>query len=265
MKTLIRKTMLYKTGVEYGDYTLNHVQGCSHGCRFPCYAMQMAKRFGKVKSYEEWLEPYLVENTLDILDLELPKMKDKIKFVHMCFTTDPFMYKFPEIKKMSLKIIEKINSYNIPVEVLTKGIIPEEVIEVSSHSDNIFGITLVSLNESFRETYEPGTAPYQERLKSLKRCHDAGLKTWVSIEPYPTPNVDDLPLLELLNAISFVDYIVFGRWNYNKIISNYKECKKFYNEQSEIVEQFCFNHGIRLHIKAGTRAEKMNRSNLMLP
>ena len=22
-----RKTMLYKTGVEYGDYTMNHVQG----------------------------------------------------------------------------------------------------------------------------------------------------------------------------------------------------------------------------------------------
>ena len=24
-----RKTMLYKTGVEYGDYTMNHIQGCA--------------------------------------------------------------------------------------------------------------------------------------------------------------------------------------------------------------------------------------------
>ena len=24
-----RKTLIYKTGVEYGDYTINHVQGCS--------------------------------------------------------------------------------------------------------------------------------------------------------------------------------------------------------------------------------------------
>ena len=30
MKTIERKTMLYKTGVEYGDYTINHVQGCAH-------------------------------------------------------------------------------------------------------------------------------------------------------------------------------------------------------------------------------------------
>ena len=25
-----RKSMLYQTKVEYGDYTMNHVQGCSH-------------------------------------------------------------------------------------------------------------------------------------------------------------------------------------------------------------------------------------------
>ena len=29
-KSLTRKSLLYKTGVEYGDYTINHVQGCSH-------------------------------------------------------------------------------------------------------------------------------------------------------------------------------------------------------------------------------------------
>lgn len=255
MNTIRRKTMLYKTGVEYGDYTLNHVQGCSHGCNFPCYAMQMARRFGKVNSYEEWIKPHLVENALEILDVELPKLKNRIKFVHMCFTTDPFMYNYPEITKMTIGIIKKINSFSIPVEVLTKGIIPKEIVSVSSHKENIFGITLVSLNEEFRKIYEPGTAPYKERLDSLRMCHEAGLKTWVSIEPYPTPNVDDLPLLDLLNSISFVDYIVFGRWNYNKVVSGYNECKKFYNEQSDIVENFCLDHSIRLHIKEGTRTK----------
>ena len=63
--------MLYKTGVEYGDYTINHVQGCAHGCKFPCYAMMMAKRFGKAKTYEEWCEPKLVSNALEILDEEI--------------------------------------------------------------------------------------------------------------------------------------------------------------------------------------------------
>ncbi|MEG0314938.1 MAG: radical SAM protein [Erysipelotrichaceae bacterium] len=253
MKKIKRKTMLYKTGVEYGDYTLNHVQGCFHGCKFPCYAMQMAKRFGKIKCYEEWIEPYIVENTLELLDLELPKLSKRIKFVHMCFTTDPFMSGFPEVEEMSLSIISKINSYNIPVEILTKGILPFKLKQISNNRDNVFGITLVSLSEKFREKYEPGASLYNDRIKSLRECHDNGMKTWVSIEPYPTPNICEQSLVDLLEAISFVDYIVFGRWNYNKEVGSYKNCKVFYNEQSKIVETFCLKRGIKLHIKEGTR------------
>lgn len=48
-----RKSLMYKTDVEYGDYSLNHVLGCSHGCMYPCYAMMMAKRFGRVKLWKE--------------------------------------------------------------------------------------------------------------------------------------------------------------------------------------------------------------------
>ena len=45
-----RKSLIYKTGVEYGDYTINHIQGCSHGCKYPCYAFLLKKRFHKRKS-----------------------------------------------------------------------------------------------------------------------------------------------------------------------------------------------------------------------
>lgn len=39
--------MLYKTGVEYGDYTMNHVQGCAHGCLYPCYAYMLPNALEK--------------------------------------------------------------------------------------------------------------------------------------------------------------------------------------------------------------------------
>ena len=70
-----RKTMLYKTGVEYGDYTMNHVLGCAHGCKFTCYAYLQKQRFGQVTSYENWLEPYLVSNTLELLDKEIKELQ----------------------------------------------------------------------------------------------------------------------------------------------------------------------------------------------
>ena len=71
MKKIKRKSLLYKSGVEYADFCLNHVEGCSHGCTFPCYAFNMAKRFGKVKDYSEWIKPKLVENALELLDREM--------------------------------------------------------------------------------------------------------------------------------------------------------------------------------------------------
>ena len=245
-----RKTMLYKTGVEYGDYTMNHVQGCSHGCKYPCYAFLLKKRFGQVKTYEEWIQPYLVSNTLDLLKVELPKLKKKIKSVHLCFTTDPFMYKYDEIADMSLNAIKLINSYGIPCTVLTKGLLPMEL--ASCSKDNMYGITLISLDESYRENIEPGAAPYEQRIAALEKLHNVGCKTWVSIEPYPTPNLISQNLNKILERVSFVDKIIYGRTNYSKAITTYTEHKKFYNEQAEIVLDFCKENGKEVHIKNGT-------------
>lgn len=252
MEKIVRKSLIYKTGVEYGDYTLNHIFGCSHGCRYPCYAMMLAKRYGNIKGYEEWTKPKLVDNAIELVKQELPKIQNKAKFIHLCFTTDPFMYKNDEVINLSLKIISLINSCKIPVEVLTKGVIPCELFEDYFLKCNYFGITLVSLNENFRKSYEPGAAPINERIKSLKKCHELGYKTWVSIEPFPTPNIENVDIEKLLKKISFVDYIVFGRMNYNKLSSQYRNKKEFYNKVCEAVEVFCKKHHIRLHIKKGT-------------
>jgi len=250
VKTICRKTMLYKTGVEYGDYTMNHVLGCSHGCKYPCYAFLQKKRFGKIVTYDEWIEPCLVINTLELLDKEIPRLKEKIKSVHLCFTTDPFMYGYDDIKNMTLAAIKKINDAGIKCTVLTKGLLPIELTEFSK--DNEYGITLVSLDESYRKRIEPGASPYSQRLASLKVLHDAGFKTWVSIEPYPTPNIIEQDLNEILKAVSFTDKIIFGRTNYSKDITAFKQHRQFYNEQASIVIRFCKEAGISYHIKDGT-------------
>lgn len=245
-----RKSMLYKTGVEYGDYTMNHVLGCAHGCKYPCYAFMMKKRFGQVSSYEEWLKPYLVENTLELLDGEIPRLKHEIKSVQLCFTTDPFMYEYDEIAEMSLAAIKKLNDSGIKCTVLTKGILPISLAECSK--ENEYGITLVSLSEEFRKKMEPYSANYTDRLAALQALHDKGCQTWVSIEPYPTPNIVQQNLDELLEAVKFADYIIFGRTNYSKDVSAYIGQKEFYNQCAAKVQNFCIERNKRFHIKDGT-------------
>lgn len=250
MKSIERKSLLYKTGVEYGDYTINIAEGCAHGCKYPCYAMLLAKRFGKIKSYEEWCEPKLVANALELLDNEIPKLKGKIKSVQLCFTTDPFMYGYDEIQNMSVKCIEKLNYAGIKCTVLTKGILPQELSKLSK--ENEYGITLISLDEDFRKEMEPFSAPYNERINALKSLHDSGYKTWVSIEPYPTPNIIEQNFGKILNAVKFVDKIIFGRLNYNKMVSAYKNYKEFFNKLAQQTIDFCEENNIAYHIKEGT-------------
>ena len=113
---------------------------------------------------------------------------------------------------------------------------------------------MVSLNEDFKKKFEPYSAPFEERISSLKFLHERGLKTWVSIEPYPTPNLDPeaYNIEKLLNAIKFVDKIIFGKLNYNVESNKFESNEKFYKECAKKVIAFCKKHGIKYHIKEGT-------------
>jgi len=251
---ILRKTLLYKSGVEYADFSINHVEGCAHGCRFPCYAMMMKKRCGIIKDYKDWIQPKIVANALELLDKEIPKYKHKIKFVHLCFSTDPFMCRYPEVSDLTLKIIERLNKDNIRCVVLTKGIYPKYLIDTERYGgSNEYGITLVSLDKNFKEKFEPYSASYKDRIKSLKYLHKRGLKTWISMEPYPSSELIRQDLLKILRKISFVDKIIFGKLNYNIKYSQPKENRDFYQQCANIVIRFCKDNGIDCHIKNGTR------------
>lgn len=256
MDYIQRKSLLYKTAVEYGDYTINHVEGCSHGCLYPCYAFLMAKRFGKVKTYKEWIQPKIVNNALDLLEKEIPKYKNDIKFVQLSFTTDPFMYNHPEISKLSFEIIKKLNDNDIKCTALTKGILP---IKLSNLSDkNEFGITLITINDNYRQNIEPFASPMNKRIKSLYNLHKKGLKTWVSIEPYPTPNIINQDLNKILERLSFVDKFIFGRLNYNAKVSEYDDYKNFFNEMAQTVISFARKNNKQYYIKKGTITESIS-------
>jgi len=268
MRKIKRKSLLYKSGVEYADYCINHAEGCSHGCKFPCYAMMMKKRCGVINGYSDWIKPKIVSNALELLDKEIPKLKNKIKVVHLCFTTDPFMYEQKEICDLSLKIIEKLNKNGIRCTVLTKGIYPKELADTEKYGkNNEYAITLVSLDEKFKKGFEPGAAPYESRIKALKYLHDNGLKTWISMEPYPTPNLVVQDLNKVLNKVYFVDKIIFGKLNYNVKVTNYEDNKDFYEARANEVIDFCEQRKINYHIKYGTqkvdnkKTEKIFRKN----
>ena len=74
-------------------------------------------------------------------------------------------------------------------------------------------------------------------------------------EPSSTPNLINQSLGVILEAVSFTDRIIFGRTNYNKAVSAYKESKHFYNKCAEEVIAFCEDRDISYHIKTKTQTK----------
>jgi DNA repair photolyase len=150
-----------------------------------------------------------------------------------------------EVGAMSLAIIERLNRSGIECSVLTKGRLPAELADRRRFPcDNTYGISLVSLDEKFRVEWEPGAAPYVERIAALRQLHDAGRRTLVHAEPYPTPTIFEQDLAPLLEAIAYADHVYFSGWNYNPRVSRDANADVFYRAQSRAVRRFCAQQGI---------------------
>jgi DNA repair photolyase len=243
MEYITRKSLLYKSGL--GFWCINHVQGCHHGCRYPCYAYMMALSHGRITDYSDWCQPRIVANAVELLIKDLGRIRVKPDEINLCLTTDPFMNGFPEISELSLHLIAIINSHGIPCSILTKGRLPVDLANRSLFTkDNQYGISLVSTNEDFRKLWEPGAAPYSERISALKALHEKSCQTYIHIEPYPTPNILNQNLEDLLKAVRFADRIFFSGWNYNKIVKQFPDAREFYHSQANLVSHFCREHGI---------------------
>ena len=248
MREITRKSLLYRSKVEYADWCLNHVQGCAHGCTYPCYA-----RRGWVPK-DEWANPAIVRNAMDLLRREIPRYRAQIKDVHLCFSTDPFMYSFREVEWLTLEILRELNSYGIPCTVLTKGVYPAAKIRALPRAGiNSYGITLVSAREEFRRQWEPGAAPLDERTEALRRLSGEGFRTWVSMEPWVHPVLGgDDDVGGVLAAIPFVNRVVFGRLNYRDHGLDPREVRAYYAGQAQKVIAFSARKGIDCHVKRGT-------------
>ena len=104
--------------------------------------------FIKIQNFEQWTTPALVANTLDLLDEEISQLKKNIKKITLCESTDPFMYGYPGIVKMSLDAIKKLNQNMIRCSVLIKGILPPVLADFKFSPLNEYGISIVSLTDS---------------------------------------------------------------------------------------------------------------------
>jgi DNA repair photolyase len=208
---------------EYAPLALNLYNGCGHRCAY-CYVVrlpQWAMKHGSVekarKVFDEGavLRPGVLEQLRrDAAKLQAAGCREQVM---LSFTTDPYPPDEPTtpaslpwpVTRMALKILR---AHDIGFCTLTKGgTRAVRDLDLFRPESDAFACTLTSLDSAFSGKWEPGAAHPSDRVAALRDFHEAGIFTWVSLEP----TLDLAHSLAVVEATHrFVDLYKVGRANY---------------------------------------------------
>lgn len=211
---------------EYCDLALNLYRGCSNGCTY-CYAPSAT--FTKREVFQ---------NARPRKNIISELSKDVIKFagleVLLSFTCDTYQDIDIDMK-LTREAIQILQGCNILVNILTKsGQNSERDFDLLSSKKSKYGVTLTFLNDNNSVKYEPYTSLPQERIRTLKKAKQAGIQTWVSLEPV----IDPQQSLEIIHKThDFVDMFKIGKWNHDKK-ANEINWKNFGNKAIALMEKY---------------------------
>jgi len=204
----------------------NLYKGCRHNCAF-CYVPTLPTwKFVPGNPRVAFHEKVLARgDVLAGLESDARKLAGQFQGrpidnpLHLCFTCDPYPITdnedFVDVTRDALLTFERFGFSN--VQVLTKG--GERAVrdfDILSRNGWKFGQTIVFRSPDAYARYEPGAAGFDSRLAALRFAKDAGLKTWVSIEPV----IDPVEALLVIDEIKpYVDIWKIGKLNHGKEIS----------------------------------------------
>ena len=197
--------------LEYCRLAMNHYKSCPHGCVYcyapPCLHKKRESFHGYLDMAKDWLERTRKSAA------KMQKNGDPGP-VHLCFASDPYQ---PAEKNLlaTRQVLEIFKDHGIWAQILTKasswGL--ERDMDLLKATRARWGATLTTDDPEESRQWEPGASLPDERIKGLKLAKDAGLTTWVSLEPVISP---DAVYRLIAQTHTFVDEYKVGKLNRHK-------------------------------------------------
>lgn len=231
---------------EYAKWACNFYIGCSNGCTY-CYLKKgigcktlggnkptLKKCFSKGGRYKFdrsiWIDGEDFALSVFGFELEENLIELQKNGLFFSFTTDPLL---PETIGLTFEAIEMCIENQIPVYVLTKTVTDEFdnfylnfSIEEAINSKIAFGFTLTGHDE-----LEPHASKNMERIEAMRKLHNAGFKTFASIEPV----IDfESSMQMIIRTASICDLLKIGLESGKKY--NKKELQEFVSSVSFITK-----------------------------
>lgn len=217
---------------EYCDLAVNIYIGCNHGCIY-CYAPMVLR-----KTVDDFKNVESRKDIVESVKRQLKREGFKDKKIMLCFTCDPYPAEIDTTP--TREVIKAIKDSGNHVQILTKGGYRAiRDFDLLNENDS-FGITFTGYDElPQKSSNEPNAAKPTERIASLSKAKDLGIKTWVSCEPVFVEE----SIFTLIKLASYIDLFRIGKLNYMPSSINWrsfgKECErmcKVYNRNYYIKE-----------------------------
>ena len=176
--------IIYKpTGAarEYADLALNIYRGCTHGCIY-CYNNG---RFGKKGDFFKGAKPRhgIVQKVVADCRILKEQYGDNCPEIHLTFLGDAYQPSENTLGFTRL-ILRNLIEFNLPFTILTKSSLINRDIELLAPYPKFrLGLSFTSVDQTEVKEWEPGTGYIQDRITTLRKFKNRGVKTWVSLEP----------------------------------------------------------------------------------
>lgn len=202
---------------EYAPLAVNLYSGCSHGCKY-CYVPDIPPwRFSQSprKDFHDSVTPR--KDVIKKLERDLKNNPGNGERVMLCFTTDPYQDANNE-HGLTRKTIGLLHQYGYNVQVLTKGG-KNALQDLDMFTKNdAFATTMTLLSEEDSLKWEPKAALPKERMETVEEFYNAGIPTWISLEPVLNPE-SSLEIIRLTHK--YTDLFKIGKLNHHKLADRY--------------------------------------------
>jgi DNA repair photolyase len=202
---------------EYAPLSTNPYRGCGHKCAY-CYVPRVLNMDRREFDAGAVNRPAFQTNLLrDALRYREAGVSEQVM---LSFTTDPYPPMMHELRteagdqRMTRWTLETLQAHGLAICTLTKGGTRALAdLEIFRADRDAFASTLTSLDDRFSQKWERDAALPADRIAALRAFHEAGIFTWVSLEPTLSAE-SSLAIVDATHE--FVDLYKVGRANYIK-------------------------------------------------
>ena len=221
---------------EYAPLAANPYRGCGNSCAY-CYVpkvLNMSRtEFDASAIPREGYSAALVKDARKYQTLGITEQ------VMLSFTTDPY---HPGDTSLTRQVLGLLKFYGMGICTLTKGGARAlRDLDLFRPARDAFASTLTSLDDDFSRKWERAAALPGDRIATLRRFHEAGIFTWVSLEPV----LDTEATKQIIREThAFVDLYKVGRVNYIGLTKT-TDWERFTGEVLDVLHQVGAAHYIK--------------------